>query len=66
MNVPRQNPATDYRRQAEAVRAVANSVSLNDVRREFLETVRRLEALAEEEERNARHSASGEHHRPSA
>lgn len=57
MNVPIHHPATDYRRRAAAVRAVANSISLNDVRQELLEAARRLEAQAEEEERKARTAA---------
>ena len=51
MSSPQHDQATGYRRQAAAARAVATSISLNDVKQKLLETARRLEALAEEEER---------------
>ncbi len=59
MSFPQHDQATGYRKQAAAARAVATSVSLNDVKQKLLETARRLEALAEEEERKARNSAQG-------
>jgi hypothetical protein len=59
MSSPQHDQATGYRKQAAAARAVATSVSLNDVKQKLLETARRLEAVAEEEERKARDSAPG-------
>jgi hypothetical protein len=59
MSFPQHDQAAGYRKQAAAARAVATSVSLNDVKQKLLETARRLEALAEEEERKAQNSAQG-------
>ena len=59
MSFPQHDQATGYRRQAAAARAVATTVSLNDVKQKLLETARRMEALAEEEERKAQNSAQG-------
>ena len=53
MNFPRHNMATGFRRQAAAIRAVANSISLNDVKQKLFESAKHLDALAEEEERKA-------------
>jgi hypothetical protein len=57
MNFPDQFLAADYRRQAAAVRAVANSISLNDVKQDLIETAKRLDALAAEEDRKAQNPA---------
>ena len=53
MNFPRHNMATGFRRKAAAIRAVANSISLNDVKQKLFESAKHLDALAEEEERKA-------------
>jgi hypothetical protein len=66
MSTAQHDQATGYRRQAAAARAVATSISLNDVKQKLLETARRLEALAEEEERKARNSALSQPPHPGA
>ena len=66
MSSPQHDQATGYRRQAAAARAVATSISLNDVKQKLLETARRLEALAEEEERKAANPALSQRRQPGA
>jgi hypothetical protein len=51
MDFPKHDMATGFRRQAAAIRAVANSISLNDIKQKLVESARHLDALAEEEER---------------
>jgi hypothetical protein len=54
MYSPRYDKAAEYRRQAQEVRDLARQISINDARTQLLETAMHLEALAEEEERQAR------------
>ncbi len=51
MLISRLDRAAEYRRQAQQARAVAAWISLKDVRAQLLATARRLEILAEAEER---------------
>ena len=57
MYFPGHDKAAEYRRQAEEARNLARQVSINDARRQLLETAMHLEALAEEEERRVRPTA---------
>ena len=57
MYSPRYDKAAEYRRQAQEVREIACQISINDARRQLLETAKHLEALAEEEERRVRETA---------
>lgn len=51
MSIVRQDRAAEYPRQAQQIRTVAVQMSHQDVRKQLLETVCRLEVLALEEER---------------
>ena len=64
MNFPRHDMATGFRRQAAAIRAVANSISLNDVKQKLFESAKHLDALAEEEERKAQTGALSQRPQP--
>ncbi|MBM1170614.1 hypothetical protein [Microvirga arabica] len=48
--VSHSSKAADYRRQAREIRNLAVQISLMDVRHELLETARRLEAFAADDE----------------
>ena len=53
MNHPRHDQAAEYRRQAQEIRTMAQKLSIDEAREQFLKTAERLETLAEEEERRA-------------
>jgi hypothetical protein len=55
---PRHDKAAEYRRQAQEVRDLVRQISINDARRQLLETAMHLEALAEEEERRVQEPAA--------
>ncbi|MXQ12410.1 hypothetical protein [Microvirga makkahensis] len=52
--IARQDRATDYRRQAQEARAMANWMSPDDIKHQLLGVAKHLEALADLEERHAR------------
>jgi hypothetical protein len=47
---PCHDKAAEYRHQAQEIRTVAQRISVNEAREQLLETAKRLEGLAEEEE----------------
>jgi GTP cyclohydrolase I len=51
MHHPRHDQAAEYRRQAQEIRAIVQTLSIDEAREQLLETAERLETLAEEEER---------------
>lgn len=53
MRDPKESRAAEYRRLAEQNRKIARQISLKDAREPLIEAAKRLEALAEEEERRA-------------
>ena len=53
MHHPCHDKAAEYRHQAQEIRTVAQRISVNEAREQLLETAKRLEALAQEEERRA-------------
>jgi len=48
-----QHRAAEYRRQAQEIRTMVQKLSIDEAREQLLETAKRLEMLAEEEERKA-------------
>jgi hypothetical protein len=66
MHDPRHNQAVEYRRQAQEIRAIVQTLSINEARNQLLETAERLETLAEEEERRAHADSSGPKPQPEA
>ena len=51
MHHHRHDQAAEYRRQAQEIRAIVQTLSIDEARNQLLETAERLETLAEEEER---------------
>ncbi|MCB8822866.1 hypothetical protein LJD17_20255 [Microvirga rosea] len=58
MYSPRYDKAAEYRRLAEESRTLARQISINDARRQLLETAKHLELLAQEEERRMQMAGS--------
>jgi GTP cyclohydrolase I len=50
---PCHDKAAEYRDQAQEIRTIVQKLSVNEAREQLLETAKRLEALAQEEERRA-------------
>jgi GTP cyclohydrolase I len=50
---PGHDKAAEYRHQAQEIRTIAQRISIDEAREQLLETAKRLEGLAEEEERRA-------------
>lgn len=50
---PGPDKATDYRYQAQEIRTLVQRISVDEAREQLLEAAKRLEGLAEEEERRA-------------
>jgi GTP cyclohydrolase I len=55
---PCHDKAAEYRDQAREIRAIVHRISVNEAREQLLETAKRLEGLAEEEERRAHADSS--------
>jgi GTP cyclohydrolase I len=66
MHHPRHNQAVEYRRQAQEIRTIIQTLSINEARNQLLETAERLETLAEEEERRDHVYSSGPKPQPEA
>ena len=58
MQHPCHDKAAEYRHQAQEIRDVVQKLSVDEAREQLLETAKRLEGLAEEEERRARANGS--------
>ncbi|WP_262268380.1 hypothetical protein [Microvirga yunnanensis] len=50
---PHRDQAAEYRRQAQEIRTMVQKLSIDEAREQLLETVERLEKLAEEEEKGS-------------
>ena len=61
---PRPIKAAEYHQEAERIRTMARRLKLNEARDQLLDDAKRLEALAEEEERKAGHAAPVQAARP--
>jgi len=55
---PCHDKAAEYRHQAQEIRDVVQKLSVDEAREQLLETAKRLEGLAEEEERRAQADGS--------
>ena len=58
MQHPCHDKAAEYRDQAQEIRDVVQKISVDEAREQLLETAKRLEGLAEEEERRAQADGS--------
>ena len=58
MQHPCHDKAAEYRDQAKEIRTIVQKISVNEAREQLLETAKRLEGLAEEEERRAHGDSS--------
>ena len=55
---PDHDQAAEYRRQAQEIRTIVQKISINEARKQLLQTAEHLEGLASEEERKARANGS--------
>jgi Fe-S cluster biosynthesis and repair protein YggX len=53
MSVDRLDRAAEYRRQAQEIRTIVQTIWINEARKQLLEAAKHLEELAQEEERKA-------------
>jgi len=53
VHYPDHEKADEYRRQAQEIRAIVQTIAIDEAREQLLETAVHLEGLAEEEERKA-------------
>jgi hypothetical protein len=58
--------ASEYRQEAEKIRAMARQLNLNEARDQLLHDAKRLERMAEEEELQAQQAASHLEPKPEA
>ena len=58
MRHPQPSQAAKYRQEAENIRTIARQINFNEARNKLLDDAKRLEVLAEEEERKAQLAAS--------
>ncbi|KFG69682.1 hypothetical protein [Microvirga sp. BSC39] len=66
MRHPRHDQAAEYRRQAQEIRTIVQTLSIDEAREQLREAAERLETLAEEEERRAHANSSGQKPQPEA
>jgi hypothetical protein len=53
MSIDRLDRAAEYRRQAQEIRTIVQTIWINEAREQLLEAAEHLEGLAKEEERKA-------------
>ena len=58
MQHPCHDKAAEYRDQAREIRAIVQKLSVDEAREQLLETAKRLDELAEDEERRAQADGS--------
>lgn len=66
MRRSRHKQAAEYRRKAQEIRTIVQTLSIDEAREQFLETAERLETLAAEEEYMIETNSSGLKPQPEA